>query len=276
MDKSLEDLKRVAKMLDNQKKIQDGKNEIQDGKNEPIEEIRNIRTRKDSLESSLAELMREEKELNLRLKILKKKEDLEKIHEKLELKLEEERFYEEKKDAEGYTQLRDDKWARDFDELILKLKQVEDAEANQTIDVETANEQKELLTNEIKRLVSIKNKNKAKNRLNKIGRGLKKVTKGIGSFSKEMGKFGDSVGGQGKVGGSGGFDSRTWENFFNDKPSSTSSPSKPRKRRRTKRTKKGKKAKKGKKRRKSKKKQTQSTEQSPNPRPQSNDMFGGF
>jgi len=279
MDKSLEDLKRVAKMLDNQKKIQDGKNEIQDGKNEPIEEIKNVRTRKDSLESSLAELMREEKELNLRLKILKKKEDLEKIHEKLELKLEEERFYEEKKDAEGYTQLRDDKWARDFDELILKLKQVEDAEANQTIDVETANEQKELLTNEIKRLVSIKNKNKAKNRLNKIGRGLKKVTKGIGSFSKEMskfsnemGKFGNSVGGHGKVGGSGGFDSRTWENFFNDKPSSTSSPSKPRKRRRTKKAKKGKK---GKKRRKSKKKQTSSTEQSPR-RPQSNDMFGGF
>lgn len=242
MDKTLEELKRVAKMIDDQKKIQSGKNE-------PIEEIKNIRRREDSLQATLAELNREEKDLNLRLKILKKKDELEKIQQRLDVRLEEDRFYEEKKDAEGYTQLREEKWAREFDDLILKLRAIEEAEANKSIDVETANEQKELLTKEIKRLVTIKSKNKAKNRLNKIGRGLKRVSGGIAKFSNEMSKFSNEMGKFGDSMGSGsdyGFSSKNstdWQNFFKEPTKKSSTGTKRRRKSKSKKSKKGKKRK---------------------------------
>ncbi|NIS94931.1 MAG: hypothetical protein GTN97_03275 [Nitrosopumilaceae archaeon] len=238
MDKTLRELQKVSKLIDEQKK------KIQNGDNEPIEEIKNQRKKSDSLMEQLSELKAQEKEMDLKLKILKKREQLANMEKKLEKELEEDRFYQEKPDVEGYIKLREEKWQRDFQELILKLREIEVYEIENQVTEETK-EAKENLTKEIKKLIKIKQQTKARNNFNKIKRGMGKFTKGVASFSNEMAKFSNEMS---KIGGgvsNSAFNSSDWENFFDDKP--TRSPSKRRKTKKTKKTKKRKKSKKRKK-----------------------------
>jgi len=255
MHKSLIDLERAGKFADEQRK-----KKIQSGENEPIDEIRQQRTRKESLEQQMAELVAKEKEMTLRLKILKKQEQLEKVQVRFDQITEEESYYTDKPDQKGYIRLRDEKWQNDFQELIVKLKNIELDEFNGTVDLQTSQEAKANVTKQIKILISIKKKTSTKNTFNKLKRGLKKTFKGIGSFSNEMsklsnelGKFGNQVGG----GQGGGQQSTTdWDSFFSDKPKRTKT-TKTTKKRKSRKTKK--KAKKPKKRKRSKTTKTQKT-----------------
>ena len=215
MHKSLIDLKNASDMIDEEKK----RERTQRGDNDPIPEIKQQRQRNDSLEQQMAELNAQEKELNLRYKILKKKEQLEKIQLKFDQITAEDSFYTDKTDKEGYTQLRSDKWQNDFQELIIKLKNIELDEFEGKIDLQTAQEAKGNVNKQIKKLISIKKKTNTANTMNKLKRGIQKTMKGIGSFSNEMSKFGSEMSKFGNQVGDGGSNNSTdWENFFNDKP----------------------------------------------------------
>ncbi len=272
MHKSLIDLERAGKFADEQRK-----KKIQSGENEPIDEIRQQRTRKDSLEQQMAELVAKEKEMTLRLKILKKQEQLEKVQVRFDQITEEESYYTDKPDQKGYIRLRDEKWQNDFQELIVKLKNIELDEFNGTVDLLTSQEAKANVTKQIKILISIKKKTSTKNTFNKLKRGLQKTFKGIGSFSNEMSKLSNELGKFGnQVGGGQGKQSTTdWNSFFSDKPkrSKTTKTTKKRKSRKTK--KKAKKSKTTKKRKKSKKRST-STESEPETIGNMGNMFEGF
>ncbi len=244
MDKSLRELKKVSDLIEEQKK------KIQSGDNEPIEEIKNQRQRNDSLMQQLNDLKAQEKEMDLKLKILKKKEALANLERKLDQQFEDDRFYQEKPDAEGYIKLREEKWERDFQELILKLREIEVYEIENAVTDETK-EAKENLTKEIKKLIKIKQQTKARNNFNKIKRGMLKFSRGVGSFSNEMAKFSNEMSKIGGGVGNSAFDSNDWQNFFDDKPQ--------RKTTTRKRKSKSKSKKKSKKRKKSKRKSTKST-----------------
>ena len=212
MHKSLIDLKEAIKFNDKQKKREAEEEEAEPldspeplAEGEAISGIKQGRQRKDSLEQQMAELNSQEKELNLRYKILKKKEQIEKVQLRFDLITEEESFYTDRPDEKGYVQLRDEKWQNDFQALIIKLKNIELDEVNGTVDVETSQEAKANVTKQIKKLISIKKKTKSRNIMNKLKRGIKKTVKGIGGLSKEMNKlsgemskFGNQVGGRSK------------------------------------------------------------------------------
>ena len=272
MHKSLIDLKEAIKFKDKQSENEaepmDSPEPIAEG--EPIAEIKQQRQRKASLEQQLAELEAKDKELNLRYKILKKKEQLEKIQLRFDQITEEESYYTDRTDSKGYSQLRDDKWQNDFQELIIKLKNIELDEFNGTVDLLTSQEAKANVTKQIKTLISIKKKNNTKNTMNKIKRGFQKTMKGIGSFSKEMGKFSSEMSKFGnQVGGDKNYNSTNWENFFKDKPTRAKSTktTKTTKKRKSRKTKK--KGKKSKKRKKSKTTKTTKTQKK-------SGGFGGF
>jgi len=191
MHKSLIDLKEAIKFKNEQMKSEAEPLESPEpiAQGEPIAEIKQQRERKHSLEQQMAELNAQEKELNLRYRILKKKEQLEKVQLRFEQITEEESYYTEKPDKKGYVELREQKWQDDFQELIIKLKNIELDEVNGTVDIKTSQEAKVNVTKQIKKLISIKKKTSTKNTMNKIKRGITKTIKGIGSFSKEMSKF---------------------------------------------------------------------------------------
>jgi len=223
----------------------------------------------------MAELQAKEKELNLRYKIIKKKEQLEKIQLRFDQITEEESYYTDKPDKNGYTQLREDKWQNDFQELIVKLKNIELEEFNGTVDLQVSAEAKANVTNQIKKLISIKKKASTRNTMNKLKRGFQKTMKGIGSFTKEMSKFsgemskfGNQVGGSDK-----NYNSTNWENFFSDKPTRTKTTKTTKKRKSRKRSKTTKKAKKSKKRKSRKRSKTTKTQE---PSQESGSSFGGF
>jgi len=266
MHKSLIDLKKAGEMLDEQEKV----DKIHRGENDPIPEIKQQRQRKDSLEQQLADLKAKETELNLRYKILKKKEQLEKIQVRFDQITEEESYYTEKPDSKGYTQLRDEKWQNDFQELIVKLKNMELDEFDGTIDLQTSQEAKANVTKQIKTLISIKKKTSTRNTMNKLKRGFQKTMKGIGSFSKEMSKFSGEMSKFGnQVGGSdGGYSSVDYSKFFDDKPQRSTKTTK--KRKSSKKSKSSKKAKTTKKRKSRKKSKTTKTQK------KSSGGFGGF
>jgi hypothetical protein len=276
MDKSLINLKNASDFIDKEKKKLseaeplDSPEPIAEG--EAIPEIKQQRQRQDKLESQMAELQAKEKELNLRFKIIKKKEQLEKIQLRFDQITEEESYYTERPDSDGYTQLREDKWENDFQELIVKLKNIELDEFNGTVDLQDSQEAKANVTNQIKKLISIKKKTNTRNTMNKLKRGFQKTMKGIGSFSKEMSKFsgemskfGNQVGGSDK-----NYNSTNWENFFNDKPTRTKTTKTTKKRKSRKRSKTTKKSKKRKSRKRSKTTKTQEESR------ESSGAFGGF
>jgi len=96
-------------------------------------------------------------------------------------------------DKQGYTKLREEKWLRLFDEQVVKLVEIEQAQADGTLTEEEAEEAKEIVTKEIKRLKKIKSSVKAKNRMIKFQRGIKKFFKGTATVTKEIGKISDGV-----------------------------------------------------------------------------------
>lgn len=271
MHKSLIDLKNASDKIDEQRRNEaeplDSPEPLAEG--EAISGIKDQRERKHSLEQQMAQLEAKEKEMTLRLKILKKKEQLEKVQVRFDQITEEESYYTDRPDSKGYVRLRDDKWQQDFQELIVKLKNIELDEFNGTEDLLTSQEAKANVTNQIKKLISIKKKCSSRNTMNKIKRGFQKTMKGIGSFSKEMSKFsgemskfGNQVGG-----GQGKRDTTDWESFFSDKPkrSKTTKTTKKRKSRKSRKTKKkSKKSKTTKKRKKSKRSKTPKTQESTN------------
>ncbi len=241
--------------------------DLKDG--QPIEPIQQQRTKKDSLMQHLAKMKQEELELDLKLKIIKKQEEIARKQGKLDVVEQENAYLTELPDKEGYTQLREEKWLRLFEEQVVKLVEIEQAQANGTLKEEEAEEAKKTVTKEIKRLKKIKSNVISRNRMNKFQRGIRKffkgtatVTKEIGKISDGIGKFGDSVGGGGDMGKASSF-----EDFFSDKPRRTSSPKKKRRRKS-----KGKKGKKGKKRRR----KTKRTTTQPTETPTEPSAFGGF
>jgi len=239
---------------------------------EVIEPIKELRTKKDSLMIHLAKMKQEEQELDLKLKIIKKQEEIARKQGKLDVIAEENAYLSDLPDKEGYIRLREEKWLRLFEEQVVKLVEIEEAQASGILSEEEANEAKETVTKEIKRLKKIKSNVISKNRLTKFQRGIRKffkgtatVTKEIGKISDGVGKFGDSFGGQGQ-----GSSTTNFEDFFTDKPRRTSTPKKKRRRKS-----KGKKGKKGKKRRR-KSKRTPQTETETEPTQKSGGAFGGF
>ncbi len=246
--------------------------DLKDG--QPIEPIQQQRTKKDSLMQHLAKMKQEELELDLKLKIIRKQEEIARKQGKLDVVEQENAYLSELPDKEGYIRLREEKWLRLFEEQVIKLVEIEQAQANGTLTEEESEEAKKTVTKEIKRLKKIKSNVISRNRMNKFQRGIRKffkgtatVTKEIGKISDEIGKFGDSVGGGGDMGKASSF-----EDFFSDKPRRTSSPKK--KRRRKSKSKKGKG--KGKKRRRRSKRVTQTEPTEQTEPTQSSGAFGGF
>ena len=236
---------------------------------EPIEVIGQQRRRENSLQANLAELKRQENEMRLKLKILATKEKMGRMQEKLDEQALEDSFYNDLPDKEGYRRFRTEKWEREFEELVIRLKQIEDAELDETITIEEATEAKKVITKEIKRLKSIKSNVNTKNRFNKLRRGIQKTMKGINSVTKGMGKLGDSMG-QGQFGQKGG-EGQSFENFFSDRKTTTKTKTTTKKRRKS--SKKSSKTKK--KRRKSRRKKTTSV-QTTEPSSGMGDFFKGI
>jgi len=200
--------------------------------------------------------------MKLKLKILATKEKMGKMQEKLDEQALEDSFYNDLPDKEGYRRFRIEKWEREFEELVIRLKQIEDAELDKTITVEEATEAKKVITKEIKRLKSIKSSVDMKNKFNKLRRGIQKTMKGIGSVTNELGKFGDQMGQFGtgqKFGGEG----QQFENFFSDRKTTTKTTTTKKRRKSSK-----------KKRKKSKRKKSPSSS-SREPQTQT-DTWGGF
>jgi hypothetical protein len=190
-----------------------------------IDPIEKQRRRLDSLRQIYANLEREEAEENLKIKIIKKKENIankrEKIQQVIDEQKEKDKFYEEPQNAEGYWILKE-KWYIEYEDLMVKL-------ANATTD-----EDRKPINKELKRLENIQKKNKTKNTMNKITRGINKTTRGIGKVTQGIGKFADEIGKVGNelsaVGGksggkssgnfsnnSGGKEFEKFGNFFKDK-----------------------------------------------------------
>jgi len=239
---------------------------------QPIEPIQQQRTKKDSLMSHLARMKQEEQELDLKLKIIKKQEDIAKKQGKLDVVEQENAYLSELPDKEGYTKLREEKWLRLFEEQVVKLVEIEQAQADGTLTEEESEEAKKIVTKEIKRLKKIKSTVITRNRMNKLQRGIRKFFKGTATVTKEIGKISDGVGGS--VGGGGDFGkASSFENYFSDKPT-RASPTK-KKRRRKSKSKKGKVKGKKRRRRSKRARQTEPTEQT-EPRQQSGGAFGGF
>ena len=246
--------------------------DLKDG--QPIEPIQQQRTKKDSLMSHLAKMKQEEQELDLKLKIIKKQEEIAKKQGRIDVIAQENAYLSDLPDKEGYTRLREEKWLRLFEEQVVKLVEIEQAQADGTLTEEESEEAKKIVTKEIKRLKKIKSNVISRNRLNKFQRGIRKffkgtakVTKEIGKISDEIGKFGDSVGGGSDMG-----KQTDWENFFVDKPKRQTSTTKTKRRRKSK----GKKGKKGKKRRRKSKRTQTETETEPTEPQRSSGAFGGF
>ena len=270
MHKSLEDLKEVSDFIDKQRKSQDTKA----GKNEAIPQIQQRRNRTETLEQQLQELAQQEKEMKLRIKILKKKDELVKIEQRLQTVSAEDKFYTEKPDGEGHIELRKEKWERDFQDLILKLEQIEQSQQQGVIDEPTATEAKANVSKDINKLVSVKKNTNSRNRMNSLKRGMNKVLKGVGSVSKGVNQISKELGSLSSMSGYSGKKSygsdTNWESFFSDdKPKRTKSTKKSKKRKSTKRRKTTKKRKSPKKRKKSKSTKTTTTRSS-------SGMFGGF
>jgi len=176
---------------------------------ETIDPLKIDKRKLDSLQQIYAQLDKEEKEQNLKLKILKKKESIAKKQEKFDelvaIQKEKDRFYEEPRNAEGYFVLKEEKWNREYDELMIKLAKAE------------TDDDRKPIQKKLKRLEWIKRKNKQKNTANKIFRGINKTTAKIGTVTQGIGKFADEMSkmGGGQVGG--GSKSKTnFENFFSD------------------------------------------------------------
>jgi len=252
--------------------------DLKDG--QPIEPIQQQRTKKDSLMSHLAKMKQEELELDLKLKIIKKQEEIAKKQGKLDVIEQENAYLTELPDKEGYTKLREEKWLRLFEEQVVKLVEIEQAQADGTLKEEEAEEAKKTVTKEIKKLKKIKSNVISRNRMNKFQRGIRKffkgtatVTKEIGKISDGIGKFGDSVGGGGDMGKA---KASSFEDFFSDSPRGKRSlPPTKKKRRRKSKSKKGKG--KGKKRRRRSKRATQTTEPTEATEPrQTSGVFDGF
>lgn len=191
-----------------------------------IDPLENERKKLDSLRQIYAKLEKEEAEENLKIRIIKKQESIankrEKMQEMIDEQRERDKFYEEPKNDEGYWVLKEDKWNREYDELMIKLAQTEGIENQKPIQ------------QQLKKLENIKKKNKAKNTMNKITRGINKTTQKIASVSKGIGKFADEIGEMGnQMGAVGSANQRKasgktqkknefsqFETFFQNKPSS--------------------------------------------------------
>ena len=246
--------------------------DLKDG--QPIEPIQQQRTKKDSLMSHLARMKQEEQELDLKLKIIKKQEDLARKQGRLDVIEQENAYLSELPDKEGYTKLREEKWLRLFEEQVVKLVEIEQGQADGTLTEEESEEAKKIVTKEIKRLKKIKSTVITRNRMNKLQRGIRKFFKGTATVTKEIGKISDGLGKVGgSVGGGGDFgQASSFEDYFSDSPrGKRSSPPTKKKRRRKSKSKKGKG--KGKKRRRRSKRTTQ-TEPTETPREPS--AFEGF
>lgn len=280
------ELKRLNHFADNHKVNEEGfcdkckttfiaQGNIKDLKaGEPIEPIQQQRTKTDSLMSHLAKMKQEEQEIDLKLKIIKKQEEIARKQGKLDVIAQENSYLTELPDKEGYTKLREEKWLRQFEELVIKLVEIEQAQSDGTLTEEEAEEAKKTVTKEIKKLKKIKSNLITRNRMNKFQRGIRKFFKGTATVTKEIGKISDGIGKFGDSVGSSGGDmgkATSFENFFSDKPTRTSSPKK--KRRKKSKSKKGKGKGKGKKRRRRSKRATQTEPTEPT---QSRGVFDGF
>ena len=238
---------------------------------EPIEPILNLRRRTNSLQGTLSDLKRQEEEMKLKLKIMATKEKMARMQKKIDEQAKEDSFYNDVPDRDGYRRFRNEKWEREFEDLVVRLKEIEDAETAKSISVEDATEAKKIITKEIKHLKSIKSSVNMKNKMNKFRRGMQKVLKGAGSFSKEMGKLGDSMGKMG-TGQNFGGEGQQFENYFSDSPrGKRSSPTK--KRRKSRKSSKSK-SKSKKRRRKSTRKTT--VQETSKPSSNGGDWFGGI
>lgn len=206
---------------------------LESGKSIPA--ITDLRRRTDSLQAQLSELKRKENEMKLKLKIVATKEKMAKIQERLDAQAIEDSFYSDIPDKQGYRKLRTEKWERDFETLMIRLKEVEDAEADKTITTEDAIEAKKIITKEIKKLKSIKSQVDTKNKLNKLRRGVQKFFKGTAKVTKEIGKISDGIGQYGgSVGGGGDFGKNTdFESFFKDKPARKTNSTKKKRRKKS-------------------------------------------
>ena len=246
--------------------------DLKDG--QPIEPIQQQRTKKDSLMQHLAKMKQEELELDLKLKIIKKQEEIARKQGKLDIVEQENAYLSDLPDKEGYTKLREEKWLRLFEEQVVKLVEIEQGQADGTLKEEEAEEAKKIVTKEIKRLKKIKSTVITRNRMNKLQRGIRKFFKGTATVTKEIGKISDGLGKfGGKVGGGGDFGkASSFEDYFSDKPT-RASPTK-KKRRRKSKSKKGKG--KGKKRRRRSKRTTQTEPTEQTEQRQSGGAFGGF
>jgi len=228
---------------------------------EVIKPIQDQRTKKDSLMSHLAKMKQEEQELDLKLKIIKKQEEIAKKQGKIDVIAQENSYLSDLPDKEGYTKLREEKWLRQFEEAVVKLVEIEQAQTDGTLTEEEAEEAKEVITKEIKRLKKIKSNVISRNRLNKFQRGIRKFFRGTAKVTKEIGKISDGIGDMGKQ--------TDWENFFVDKPARKTSTTKKKRRRKSK-------SKKGKKRRRKSKRKTVSTETSEPSSSGMGDFFKGI
>lgn len=243
---------------------------------EVIKPIKDLQIKKNSLMIHLARMKQEEQELDLKLKIIKKQEELARKQGKLDEIEQENAYLTDLPDKQGYTKLREEKWLRLFDEQVVKLVDIEQAQADGTLKEEEAEEAKQSVTKEIKRLKKIKSSIKAKNRMIKFQRGIRKFFKGTATVTKEIGKISDGIGKFGDSVGSGGdFGRKTdWENYFVDKPRAKASSTKTKRRRKSKSKNPKSKKRRRKSRRKSKPKT--STEEPSQPSEESKGAFGGF
>lgn len=258
-------------------------------RSETIDPIKLNKRRLDSLQQIYAELDKQDKEQTLKLKILKKKATIERKKELyqtvMEIQAEQDKYYEEPKNEEGYYVLKEEKWNNEYDELLIQLARATDEDQRKTFN------------KQLKKLEGIRSKNKTKNRMNRIIRGINKtsqkigqITRGVGKFADEIGQMGGQMGNVGqsnrsssrkrtgkkrasgksefdsfedffknKPSGKGGSKGVDWNNFFQDKPKTIAKAD--RKQRKTK--KKKKKSKKKKRTTKSKSKQVVVSQQPP-------------
>jgi len=281
------ELKRLNHFADNHKVNEEGfcdkcqtsylvGGKVKDLKDEVIEPIRQQRTKTDSLMSHLSRMKQEEQELDLKLKIIKKQEEIAKKQGKIDVIAQENSYLSDLPDKEGYIKLREEKWLRQFEEQVVKLVEIEQAQVDGTLTEEEAEEAKETVNKEIKRIKKIKSNVISKNRLNKFQRGIRKFFKGTATVTKEIGKISDGLG---KLGGDVGSGSdfgkaSSFENYFTDKPRAKTSSTKKKRRRKSKSKKT-----KGKKRRRSRRKSkttTNETNETPQPSSGIGDFFGGI
>lgn len=263
---------KIFKQLDAEEQI----DETEVDETEVIKPIKDLQMKKNSLMIHLARMKQEEQELDLKLKIIKKQEEIARKQGKLDVIAQENAYLTDLPDKQGYVKLREEKWLRLFDEQVVKLVDIEQAQADGTLKEEEAEEAKEVVTKEIKRLKKVKSSVKVKNRMIKLQRGIRKFFKGTATVTKEIGKISDGIGKFGNNASSGGDfgKANSFEDFFSDKPRAKTSSTKKKRRRRSKSNNPKSKKRRRKSRRKSKRKT--STEPSQPSEPQSQGAFGGF